>query len=338
MTSATPQPPGRIERAVLDATDPGGEMMSLAAELFPLPRSLTGDGVRETLRLIGEWAPLELTEVPSGTQAFDWTVPPEWSVREAWIRDGEGRVVVDASESTLRLVGYSAPVRARLSGAELLGHLHSLPEHPDWIPYRTTYYDRNWGFCVTERERRSIDPGATYDVLVDSSLEPGSLTLAELVVPGETDEEFVVSTYTCHPSLANDNVSGLVVAAALARWLPRGALRHTVRFLFAPSVIGALAWLQRNHERLSVVRCGLIVSCVGDRGPLRYKQSRRGTTAGLQPSSCGTSRSRSSSLSCRGAATSASSAHPGSTWRSDRSRDPRTVPTSSTTAPPTTST
>jgi aminopeptidase-like protein len=260
------------------ATALGDEMMSLAAGLFPLRRSLTGEGVRETLRLIGEHLPLELTEVPSGTEVYDWTIPPEWTVREAWVKDAEGRTIVDLRDNSLRLLGYSAPVRTRLQGSELLEHLHSLPDHPDWIPYRTSYYDRNWGFCVTEREREAIDPDATYDVLVDTSLEAGSLTLAELVVPGETDDEVVISTYTCHPSLANDNVSGLVVLAALARHMPRAGLRRTHRFLFAPSVIGALSWLQLNEDRLDKIHCGLIVSCVGDPGPLRYKQSRGGTT------------------------------------------------------------
>jgi len=256
----------------------GSEMMSLATALFPLRRSLTGEGVRETLRLIGGRVPLELTEIPSGTQVYDWTIPPEWTVREAWIRDGDGRLVVDGSDSSLRLLGYSAPVRLQLTGAELQEHLYSLPDQPDCIPYRTSYYDRAWGFCVTERERASIEPARTYDVLVDTLLEPGSLTLGEVVVGGATDEEVLVSTYTCHPSLANDNVSGLVAATALARYLPRGALRRTHRFLFAPSVIGALAWLARNEDRLGSLHCGFVFSCVGDAGPLRYKRSRAGST------------------------------------------------------------
>jgi len=271
-------PQGPIERALSAVPDVGGEMMALAERLYPLPRSLTGAGVRETLRLIGETIPLDIAEVASGTVTYDWTVPAEWTVREAWIRDANGTVIVDGTETSLRLLGYSAPARTSLSGAELQQHLHSLPEHPDWIPYRTSYYDRAWGFCVTERERASIDPQASYDVLVDTDLEPGTLTLAELVIPGETDEEVAVSTYTCHPSLANDNVSGLVAVSALARYLPHGTLRRTHRFLFAPSVIGALTWLKRNEERLDRVYAGLIVSCVGDDGPLRYKQSRDGGT------------------------------------------------------------
>jgi aminopeptidase-like protein len=256
----------------------GEEMMALARALFPLRRSLTGGGVRETLRLIGDVVPLDVTEIPSGTPAYDWTVPPEWTVRDAWIRDAEGRTIVDGNESSLRLLGYSEPVRAQLTGAELLPHLYSDPAHPDWIPYRTSYYDRAWGFCVTDRERAAFDPDAVYEVCVDTDLEPGSLTIAEVVVPGQTDDEIVVSTYTCHPSLANDNVSGLVATAALARSLPRTGLRHTHRFLFAPSVIGALSWLARNEDRLDRIRCGFIFSCVGDAGPLRWKQSRRGDT------------------------------------------------------------
>jgi len=261
-----------------DAAAQGEEMMALARAIFPLRRSLTGAGVRETLRLIGEVVPLELTEIPSGTPAYDWTVPPEWTVREAWIRDADGRTVVDGNESSLRLLGYSEPVRTQLTGAELQPHLFSDPEHPDWIPYRTSYYDRAWGFCVSERERAAIDANAVYDVCVDTDLEPGSLTIAEVVVPGLTDDEILVSTYTCHPSLANDNVSGLVATAALARSLPRGVLRHTHRFLFAPSVIGALSWLARNEAMLARLRCGFVFSCVGDAGPLRWKQSRQGDT------------------------------------------------------------
>jgi aminopeptidase-like protein len=269
---------GAIEQAVAAEPDIGDEMMSLARELFPLPRSLTGDGVRETVRLISGWAPLEVTEVPSGAPVFDWTVPPEWRLREAWIRDSAGRTVVDGRDSSLRVLGYSEPVRTRLTGSELLAHLHSLPDHPDWIPYRTSYYDRAWGFCVTEHERRAVSPDETYDVLVDSALDAGSLTLAEHTAPGSTDEEVVVSTYSCHPSLANDNVSGLVVAAALARLLPAGGLRRAHRVLFAPSVIGALSWLERNQQQLAAVHCGVIASCLGDSGPLRWKQSRRGDT------------------------------------------------------------
>src|SRR5579871_3614186 len=158
-------------------------MMALAAELYPLPRSLTGEGVRETLRLVEGWTPLERTEVPSGTRAFDWTVPPEWTLRQAWIKDADGVLVVDGSDSTLRVLGYSEPFAGRVTGGELLEHLYSLPDQPHLIPYRTSYYDRAWGFCVRETERVAIDPAATYEVLIDSDLAPGRLDLGEHVVP-----------------------------------------------------------------------------------------------------------------------------------------------------------
>lgn len=270
--------PGSIERTLLERSSLGQEMMELAREIFPLRRSLTGDGVRDTLRCVGDFVRLELTEVPSGTAVYDWTVPPEWNVREAWVRDSEGRTVIDGNESSLRVLGYSIPVRTEMTGAELDAHLHSDPAHPNWIPYRTSYYDPTWGFCVTEAERSGIVPGATYDVCIDSTLEPGALTFAEVVIPGRSDEEILVSTYICHPSLANDNVSGIVATAALARSLPREGLRYTHRFLFAPSVIGALSWLAKHEARLDNVRCGFVLSCVGDAGPLRYKRSRRGDT------------------------------------------------------------
>ena len=270
--------PGWVEGALPEASALGQEMMGLAREIFPLRRSLTGDGVRETLRRVGDVVPLEITEVPSGTAVYDWTVPPEWNLRDAWIRDSEGRTVIDGNESSLRVLGYSVPVRERLSGAELDEHLHSDPDHPGWIPYRTSYYEQAWGFCVTQKERERIAADAVYEVCIDATLEPGSLTLAEVLLRGTSDEEVIVSTYVCHPSLANDNVSGIVATAALARYLPRGQLRYTYRFLFAPSVIGALSWLSRNESRLDRIRCGFVFSCVGDGGPLRYKQSRRGNT------------------------------------------------------------
>jgi aminopeptidase-like protein len=257
----------------------GAAMYELARELFPLPRSLTGDGVRRTLELVGEHVALEVTEVPSGTAVYDWIVPPEWNVSAAWIADEAGRRIVDLAASTLHVVGYSEPVQTRLSGSELEPHLHSLPEDPEATPYRTSYYKRTWGFCLPHVRRAEIEVDATYEVVVDSTLDDaGSLTYAEAVVPGRSDDEFLVSTYVCHPSLANDNVAGIVVTAALASSLAPQELRHTVRVLFAPSGIGTLAWLQRNEPRLSRIRAGLVVACAGDPGPLNYKRSRRGDT------------------------------------------------------------
>ena len=266
-----------IQSAVRADAGVGEQMLELASRLYPLNRSLTGADVRETLGIVGEALPLEVTEVPSGTNVYDWTVPPEWNLARATISDRTGRTIVDAASSTLHVVGYSVPIAETLPGADVLEHIHWLPEHPDWIPARTAYYERTWGFCTTATQRDSIDRTAEYDVLIDSSLdEGGSLTYAELVVPGRTEEEILLSTYTCHPSLANDNLSGIVVLAALGRALRGADLRHTYRLLFAPSTIGALAWLSHNEDTLGRIRAGLIVSCVGDRGPLTYKRSRRG--------------------------------------------------------------
>lgn len=266
---------GSISAAVSGAPAIGDEMHALATRLYPMPRSLTGDGTRETLRILGERLALELTEVPSGTAVYDWTVPPEWNIRGAWIADASGRRIVDLADDPLHVLGYSTPVSERMQGDALLEHVYWLPEHPDWIPARTSYYTPAWGFCVTGAQRDAIRPDEEYEVVVDSTLEPGSLTYAELVVPGASEDEVLLSTYVCHAGLADDNLSGMVALEALGRLLPRG-LRHTYRFLFAPTTIGALAWLSRNEDRLNRVKHGLIVSCFGDRGPLRYKRSRRG--------------------------------------------------------------
>ena len=258
-----------------DAEQVGAELHDLVRQLLPLCRSITGNGLRQTLALIGERIPLEVTEVPTGTQVFDWTVPQEWNIEGAWIDGPDGTRVVDFADSNLHVLGYSVPVRERLRLAELKRHLYSLPEHPEWIPYRTSYYEPNWGFCLTHRQLESL-PEGEYDVRIDSTLEDGSLTYAEAFVPGESEEEVLVSTYACHPSLANENCSGLALLTLLARELAGRKLRYSYRFLFAPATIGALAWLARNEERLDRVTHGLVCNCVGDPGPLTYKQSRGG--------------------------------------------------------------
>jgi aminopeptidase-like protein len=265
-----------VSAALPNAGAAGGEMYDLARRLFPILRSITGDGVRKTLDILSETLALDVYEVESGTPVLDWTVPPEWNLSAAWIADASGRRIVDLADSTLHVLGYSIPVRARLRGADLLEHVHWLPEHPEWIPMRTSYYSAAWGFCMTGAQRGSIRSDEEYEVVIDSTLHAGSLTYAELVIPGLSDDEVLLSTYTCHPSLANDNLSGIAVLAVLGRLLPRG-LRYTYRLLFAPSTIGALTWLARNQSRLDRIKHGLIVSCVGDRGPIAYKRSRQGS-------------------------------------------------------------
>lgn len=252
--------------------DLGREMYDLATRLFPICRSITGDGVRETLRLIADVAPVEVIEVPSGTPVLDWTVPREWNIRDAWIADLSGARVVDFRQSNLHVVSYSGPVRARLSLAELRPHLHTLPDQPARIPYRTGYYDEGWGFCLTQDQLDRM-PEGPYEVCIDSTLQPGHLTYGELALPGETEEEILISTHVCHPSLADDNLSGLVVAAFLARHFAKGKRRLGLRFLFAPGTIGAITWLARNLEGVGRIRHGLTLACLGDDRPFTYKRT-----------------------------------------------------------------
>jgi aminopeptidase-like protein len=255
----------------------GDEMLALMRELYPLCRSLTGDGVRETLRIVDSVLPLEVTEVPTGTPIFDWTVPREWNIADAWIADTSGRRIVDFRESNLHVVGYSTPVRQRMRGSELAERLHTHPERPDWIPARTAYWADTWGFCVTGAQREAIHPDGEYEVCVDSTLDDGHLSYAEAVLPGTGQDEVLLSTYICHPSLCNDNLSGIAVLAFAGRELARRDRRLTYRLLFSPGTVGPLAWLSRNLDRLGCIRHGVVVDCVGDRGPITYKRSRRGS-------------------------------------------------------------
>jgi len=253
----------------------GENMYRLIEELYPICRSITGDGLRQTLRRIQEEIPLHIEEVPSGTTIFDWTVPLEWNIRDAYVKDASGKRVVDFRASNLHVVGYSAPVKRRVPLSELRSHLHALADRPDWIPYRTSYFQQNWGFCVTQRQLESLREGE-YEVVIDSTLEPGHLSYGELCVPGSTADEILVSCHACHPSLCNDNLSGVVVATAVAQHISSKPRRFTYRFLFIPGTIGAITWLARNEATTSRIRHGLVLSGVGDRSPLSYKKSRRG--------------------------------------------------------------
>lgn len=253
----------------------GAAMYALVETLYPLCRSITGDGLRKTLRTLQEHIPLTIHEVPTGTRVFDWTVPKEWNIRDAYIKDASGERVVDFRASNLHVVGYSAPVHQTMTLEALRPHLHTLPEHPDWIPYRTAYYDEHWGFCLRHRTLEAMTPG-TYEVCIDASLEDGALSYGEYVLPGATDDEVLISCHSCHPSLANDNLSGIALGTFLAKALRERPRRYTYRFLFAPGTIGAITWLAQNEDRARRIRHGLVVACVGDPGPFHYKQSRRG--------------------------------------------------------------
>ena len=265
---------GLIER--LDAEALAAEMHATVRELYPIARSITGDGLRQSLRILQAIAPLSLHEVPTGTPVLDWVVPREWNLEAARLLGPDGEVVVDAKRSNLHVLGYSVPFRGKVSLEELERHLHSLPDQPSLIPYRTSYYKEDWGFCLSHEQRARLRPGE-YDVQIDTRLADGSLTYGELVLPGESADEVLVSAHCCHPSLANDNLSGMVLAATLAGLLRGAELRYTYRFVFVPGTIGSITWLALNEDRVERIVHGLVVACVGDAGRLTYKRSRRGT-------------------------------------------------------------
>lgn len=263
----------REQIETFDAIGHGEAMMACVRDLFPVCRSITGEGNRTTLARLGRDLPLMVHEVPSGTRVLDWDVPDEWTLRDAWVKDPQGRIVIDFKINNLHVLNYSIPVHRTLSREELLPHLHSLPDQPDWIPYRTSYYNKTWGFCLADKIKQAL-PAGTYEVLIDADLKPGHLTYGELVLPGASNEEVLFSTHICHPSLANDNLSGISVASRLAQVLARIDRRYTYRFLFIPGTIGSITWLARNREALHNIRHGLVLSCLGDDHAPTYKMSR----------------------------------------------------------------
>ena len=257
------------------AEDEGRSMYRLISKLYPICRSITGNGVRQTLNLMLEYIPLTICEVPSGLQVFDWTVPQEWNIRDAYIKNSAGERIVDFRASNLHVLGYSVPVRARIGLSELKEHLFSDASKPDWIPYRTSYYKPAWGFCLPHSQLLAL-PEDEYEVCIDSSLGPGHLTYGELLLRGQSSDEVLISCHTCHPSLCNDNLSGIAVAVALAKRLASTQLRYSYRFLFIPGTIGSITWAALRQSHLSKIKHGFVLTCVGDRGAPSYKTSRRG--------------------------------------------------------------
>jgi len=250
----------------------GGEMYNLMERLFPICRSITGDGVRETLKIINDLIPLDMHEVPSGTKVFDWTIPDEWNIKDAYVKDENGKRVIDFQNSNLHLVGYSIPCEGKISLKELKNHLHTLPDQPDLIPYVTSYYDKRWGFCLAHNDLLKLKDDFYY-VKIDSVLEPGHLTYADLVIDGKTEEEILISTYVCHPSMASNELSGPVVSTYLAKYLLESKDNpfYTYRFVFCPETIGSITYINQNLDHLkNNVIAGYVINCVGDPGPFSY--------------------------------------------------------------------
>jgi len=258
-----------------DALKLGGDLYRFAGELYPICRSITGDGTRRTLEMIGGHIPLQLFEIPTGTPVFDWTIPREWNIRDAYVKSVTGERIIDFKKCNLHVLNYSTPVHEKLSLSELRPHLFTIPEKPDWIPYRTSYYREDWGFCISHNQLQALDEGP-YEVCIDSSLTDGYLSYGECYLPGNTQDEVLISCHVCHPSLANDNLSGIAVATFLAKSLASVPRRYSYRFVFVPGTIGAIAWLARNRDAAQRVRHGLVLTCLGDGGRFHYKRSRRG--------------------------------------------------------------
>lgn len=267
-----------MNKTDLDLEKIGWEMHELISELYPIHRSITGEGVRQTLAGLNQHIPVAVHEIPSGTQVFDWQVPAEWEIRDAYIKDKHGNRVIDYRESNLHVVTYSQPVNMTMTWRDLKKHLISLPDKPHWIPYRTSYFQESWGFCVSHKQLQELEEKSdqAYEVCIDASFNPGSLTYGEMHLPGGSEDEILIIANVCHPSLANDGLSGVAVSTYLAKYLSSRDRRYTYRFIFIPATIGAISWLCKNEEQLQKIKHGLILNVLGDPGKSTYKKSRRG--------------------------------------------------------------
>ena len=265
-----------IQLSDLDGRQSGEDMHAFMRELYPICRSITGDGVRETLRRIQKRIPLSIHEVPSGTEVFDWTVPKEWNIRDAYVKNARGEKVIDFASCNLHVMSYSMPVNQKMTLQELKPHLFTLADQPDLIPYRTSYYKESWGFCLSHNVLNTLEDGE-YEVCIDASLTDGSMTYGEYFLAGTSSDEVLLYTHVCHPSLCNDNLSGVVLAAQLAEYLRNRRLRYSYRFLFCPGTIGSVTWLALNENRAGKIKHGLVLANIGDAGHTTYKKSRRGS-------------------------------------------------------------
>ena len=256
-----------------NSTIDSDEMFQLMEKLYPICRSITGNGVRETLEIIKKEIPLKIHEVPSGRKVFDWTIPKEWNINDAYIIDPHGKKVVDFQKSNLHVLNYSIPIDQKISFSELKKHIHTIPEKPDLIPYVTSYYSENWGFCMTHNDFLKLKEGE-YTVKIDSKLEKGSLTYGEFLISGKSEFEILLSCYVCHPSMCNDNLSGVVLLTQIAKYFKDLKNHYSIRFIFVPETIGAITWIHQNESNLSKIKHGLVATCLGDSGKFTYKKSR----------------------------------------------------------------
>lgn len=255
----------------------GNDMYDLIVTLYPICRSITGNGVRQTLKIIQKYVPIEIHEVKTGTKVFDWTIPKEWNIKDAFVKNAKGQKIIDFKNSNLHILNYSIPINKKMSLQELKLHLFTLPEFPNYIPYLTSYYNENWGFCITQNQYDDLEDGE-YEVVIDSKLSDGHLTYGEFYLKGELDTEILFTCYVCHPSLCNDNLSGVSLVTFLAKYLKNQNLRYSYRFLFIPETIGAITWLSLNENKINKIKCGLVATCVGDSGKSTYKRTRQKDT------------------------------------------------------------
>jgi len=252
-------------------------MVSLLGKLYPICRSITGNGLRDTLKIISDIIPLKISEIPTGTDVFDWKIPQEWNIQDAYIKNKKGEKIVDFQKSNLHILNYSRPINKIINYDELKSHIFTDKNNPKNIPYRTSYYNKNWGFCMSQEQFRNL-PKEDYEVVINSTLDDGSLTYGEYFIKGQKEDEILISTYVCHPSLCNDNLSGVILSVYLANVLKKISNKYSIRFLFAPETIGAIAWLKNNEKNLDKIKGGLVATCVGDSGKISYKKTRIGNT------------------------------------------------------------
>ena len=259
----------------LENKDFGNELYSLVTRLYPICRSITGDGVRESLQIISEYIPIKINEVASGTKVFDWTVPEEWNIKDAYIKNGKGEKIVDFKKLNLHVLNYSTPIDEKMGLEKLKSHLFTIPESPEWVPYRTSYNNKNWGFCISHNQFTGLKE-EEYEVKIESILQPGSLTYGEYFIKGNSTEEVLFTCHVCHPSLCNDNLSGIAIGVFLARELSRMKLKYSYRFLFIPATIGSITWLSLNQDKIKNIKYGMVLALLGDKNRFYYKKSRRG--------------------------------------------------------------